>query len=228
MRTSVLTGASLAATLLVSAVAVPVASAADPPAYCPREQYRPTDEDLKTYYCGFKELGPLTLPATGPVATLLKGYDRLGGLTPDQFLKWYREGLNWKYPDNNGFKKHDDKVEMQVETMAVGTKLDRFGPSTGGYLSTAGTPYAQRSVPPDDLNKIAGQDNYYCYAVLKEFPVQQGPGAAAFAQPGGGTQQWLDKTHEPEGWSPADKYNVDMLVQKGYLQEKTDDVCVQG
>jgi hypothetical protein len=228
MRSAVLAGTSLAAALLVTMAAVPTASAVDLPKYCPQEQYRPTDEDLQTYYCGYKELGPLTLPTTGPVGALLKDYDRLGGLTPDQFLKWYRDGLNWKYPYNHGFKNHDDKIEMQLVTVKKGTELDRFGPEEGNFLSTAGTPYAKRGLPPDSLNDIGGNDSYHCYQVLEEFPVQEGPGAAAFAQPGGGTQQWLDKDHEPEGWDKNDRYQVSMLLKKNYLQEVPDEQCSPG
>ncbi|MER5354279.1 TNT domain-containing protein [Kitasatospora sp. NPDC002551] len=214
MRSRNLAALALAAALLsTGTVAVQSAAAVDE---CPREQYRPTPEDLLKYYCGFKELGPT---AEGlkklPAYKLLTDYNRTGGLRPGQFLSWYRDGLNWKYPGEDGFDDKDGTIDKAAVELAAGTKLDRFGDTGGRFLSTAGTPYPQRALPPDSLNPIVKnnteQDSYHCYTVLKPFKVQQGRIAAAFNQPGGGTQQMLDKALDPNAT------NVQNLLDTNFL-----------
>ncbi|MET9399947.1 TNT domain-containing protein [Kitasatospora sp. NPDC002965] len=236
MRSRTLAALSMAAALLVTgtaatqSAAAAVASVEAEPTDCPREQYRPTDDDKKKFYCGFKELGPRTLP-TGPVGKLLNGYYRFGGLTPQQFLSWYRDGLDWKYPAADGFREVNGTVDQAVATVPKDTKLDRFGSSGGRYLSTAGTAYSARAIPPDSLNPIPDaqgvpQDSYHCYVVVKEFKVLQGHIAAAFAQPGGGVQQWLK---EDAALKPAelgtDPYYVSSLLKYGFLDEKPATTC---
>ncbi|MFE6868675.1 TNT domain-containing protein [Kitasatospora sp. NPDC057692] len=213
MRSRNLAALALAAALLsTGTVAVQSASAAD--LECPREQYRPTPEDLLKYYCGFKELGPKN-PENLPAHALLTDYNRTGGLRPGQFLSWYRDGLNWKYPGEDGFVDKDGAIDKAVVELAKDTKLDRFGDTGGRFLSDAGTLYPQRALPPDSLNPVVKdgveQDSYHCYIVLKPFKVQQGHIAAAFNQPGGGVQQMLDKTVEPEA------VNVQNLLDKKFL-----------
>ncbi|WP_380281726.1 TNT domain-containing protein [Kitasatospora purpeofusca] len=200
MRSRNLAALALAAALL-STGTVAVQSAAADALECPREQYRPTAEDLLKYYCGFKELGPKELK-TLPAAKLLTDYNRTGGLRPGQFLSWYRDGLNWKYPEENGFLDDNGTIDKAPFELKEGTLLDRFGDTDGRYLSDAGTSYPKRAIPPDSLNPIvkngAEEDSYHCYVVKTSFKVQQGRIASGFGQPGGGIQQMLDKTLEPK------------------------------
>ncbi|MEV6978110.1 TNT domain-containing protein [Kitasatospora sp. NPDC093806] len=230
MRSRTLAALSMAAALLVTGTAATTSAAATTtgtavtadPTDCPREQYRPTDEDKAKYYCGFKELGPKTLPSS--VAKLLTNYDRFGGLTPQQFLSWYRDGLDWKYPGNDGFRETGGVVDRKEVTVKEDTHLDRFGAPYGRYLSTAGTSFPARALPPDSLNPITNdqgqpEDSYHCYTVLKEFKVQQGGIASAFAQPGNGVQQYLKEELKPAGF---DSYSVKNLLSHDYLKLEAD------
>jgi hypothetical protein len=219
--------AALPLTLLAAAgsagAAVPVravVSPQSPPTDCPN--LLPPD-DPTVYYCGRQELGPATLPSTGPVSTLLKGYRRFGGLQPTQFLDWYRTGDLWKYPDNRGFAEVNGVLDMHLQTMEPGGLLDRFGADTGKYLATGGTPYAKRALPPDSLNGAG--NGYHCYVVARDFRVEAGHIAAGFAQPGFGTQQWLDPALKPSDFDDSETYNVANLVKHEYLQIAAPERC---
>ncbi|MDR6671023.1 TNT domain-containing protein [Rhizobium sp. 1399] len=68
-------------------------------------------------------------------------------------------------------------------TLATGTLIDRYGKTTGNFLAPVGTPFEQRSLPA-----ISASDTYTTYIVVKPLPVQAGPAASWFGQPGGGLQ----------------------------------------
>jgi hypothetical protein len=85
--------------------------------------------------------------------------------------------------------------------LAEGTALDRFGSAEGRVFAEDGTPFAHRSLPPDQLT--AG---YRQYRVLRELPVWRTLSAAWFGQPGGGVRYRA-------GYPAAD------LVALGYLEE---------
>jgi filamentous hemagglutinin len=89
------------------------------------------------------------------------------------------------------------------KSIPVGTRLDRYGPENGNFLSPAGTPYEQRSLPPDTDRK-----DHTVYEVIKALPVVSGQTAAWFGQPGGGVQ------HYTKGLS-----NVAYLKFQEYLKE---------
>lgn len=82
-------------------------------------------------------------------------------------------------------------------------RLDRYGPDSGNFLSPAGTPYGQRSLPPD-----TNPNDYHVYEVIKPLPVQSGQIAAWFGQPGGGVQHYT-----------AGIGNVAYLRAQEYLKE---------
>ncbi|MFC5663779.1 TNT domain-containing protein [Kitasatospora misakiensis] len=235
MRSRHLAALSLAAALLVTGTAATqsaaaTATAADvqaDPTDCPREQYRPTAEDKLKYYCGFKELGPKTLPPT--VAKLLTNYDRFGGLTPQQFLSWYRDGLDWKYPSEDGFRDVNGTIDRTTVEVPAGTKLDRFGAYFGRYLSRTNTSFPARALPPDSLNPVV-EDNkevesYHCYNVKTPFKVEQGTIASAFAQPGNGVQQYLNEKLKPADFGSA-PYNVKTLLDKKILEPRPAADCL--
>ncbi|MFB8167693.1 TNT domain-containing protein [Kitasatospora purpeofusca] len=236
MRSRHLAALSLAAALLVTGTAatqsaaattLPVTEAQADPTDCPSEQYRPTPEDKKNFYCGFKELGPRNLP-TG-VAKLLKGYDRFGGLTPQQFLSWYRDGLDWKYPAEDGFRDVNGTIDRTTVEIPTGTKLDRFGLYYGRYLSKTGTSFPERALPPDSLNPVVEEgkevDSYHCYGVKLPFKVEQGGIASGFAQPGKGIQQYLNEKLKPVEFG-SDSYNVKTLLDRKYLEALPDAACL--
>lgn len=89
------------------------------------------------------------------------------------------------------------------KSIPVGTRLDRYGPANGNFLSPAGTPYEQRSLPPD-TDRI----DYTVYEVIKALPVVSGQTAAWFGQPGGGVQYCTTAIG-----------NVQFLLDQKYLKE---------
>ena len=194
---------------------------------CPLLNPPPTDEDLERYVCGDPRLGPADLPDEGPVAELLVGYERFGGLTPAEFLDrwWGPEG--WKYPDHLGFEVVDGEPATVSGTLPEGRMLDRFGSPWGTFLAPAGAPYSQRALPPDSLNTwLDGpENNYSCFEVTGELPVLSGPIAPHFEQPGGGEQVLVPAGRLPE--PVAGEYaQVNELLDLGYLRARPVRECV--
>ena len=81
------------------------------------------------------------------------------------------------YPDNDGAL-----GEWKTEHLLPGDKVDRFGRTTGRYLSPADTPMNMRALPPDNSGA------YNVYKVIKPFPVQSSTIAPAFGKIGLGKQ----------------------------------------
>jgi hypothetical protein len=92
----------------------------------------------------------------------------------------------------------DDRHPVVLER---GTVIDRFGDPNGRYLSPAGTPFDDRAIPGDSLDK-----GYHRYEVVREIPAWMGGIAPAMGFPGGGIQYL----------SP---HSVEDLVLAGYLKE---------
>jgi Tuberculosis necrotizing toxin len=170
-------------------------------------------------------LGPKRLPNSGPLATVLKGYHRLAGMTAKKYLKTYYDtaGKTWRYPPQGGYQltPEGQPVKMQL-TMFAGQRIDRFGSEFGGYLSPEGTPYSARAIPPQSLDNATTPEscNYSRYKVLKDIPVYSGPIAEGLGQPGFGLQYVLDASIFPG--APATGFNVGYLVTNGYLQRVND------
>lgn len=73
--------------------------------------------------------------------------------------------------------------------VAPGEALDTFGAETTHHLYALGTPFAQRSQPPDDVDAP-----YHRYLVLSPLSdATEGVAAPWFAQPGGGAMVVLTK-----------------------------------
>ncbi|MFG2647987.1 TNT domain-containing protein [Streptomyces sp. NPDC048436] len=169
-------------------------------------------------------LGPKWLPKKGqePVGPLLKGWKRTGGLSPSAFLKKYWEGPaesgSWKYPPNDGFETVNGGVDKHPEELGKGELLDRFGSEYGSFLAPAGDSYAERALPPQNLNtRDAGAVcDYRVYEVSKPFAVWQGGIAPWFGQPGGGQQVKLDAVFLDPG--EGQRLNVKWLLDHGYLE----------
>lgn len=183
----------------------------------------PLEDCSATFVDGDKRLGPRELPTEGRLAKVARGYHRLAGLSAEQFLARYWDPKSnsgsggWIYPPQNGFLiGHDGKPTEAVQSLPVGERLDRFGSEYGAFLAPPGTPYGQRSLPPQSLDNTdpAYTCNYHQYKVIKTFRVEAGPIAPAFGQPGLGRQFQLDAALLPA----AATANVGWLISNGYLQ----------
>ncbi|OKI15376.1 hypothetical protein A6A25_13720 [Saccharothrix sp. CB00851] len=148
------------------------------------------------------------------VKELLYGYKRFGD-EPNHiaFLAKYWGDNKWKYPPNDGFVGEPSMTELQP-----GDVVDRFGGPSGTFLALIGTPFEQRSLPPQSLNTCEYEPNvwqpngYYRYKVELPITVLSGITAGWFGQPGGGTQlKILTPVGAPERW------NVAWLVKNNYL-----------
>ncbi|MFE5853109.1 TNT domain-containing protein [Streptomyces sp. NPDC056500] len=172
---------------------------------------------------GDPRLGPKWLPKKrqAPVGPLLKGYQRTGELSPSAFLKKYWEGPadsgGWKYPPNDGFGEVNGEIDKEPTKLRPGQRLDRFGSEFGSYLAPAGDAYAERALPPQNLNTrdTTVACDYRVYKVAKPFWVWQGSIAPWFEQPGGGQQIKLDPVFLNPGQDQ--RLNVKWLLDRGYL-----------
>ncbi|KAI0342218.1 hypothetical protein BDW22DRAFT_171619 [Trametopsis cervina] len=155
-------------------------------------------DDPSVYLCGNYRLGPVTLPTMIPVSNLVITYDRFGGLCPAEFLENWTKNGSYQYPDQTrGYVAdvHCKPIRGEVR-LQNGTLLDRFGGETGNFLSPKGAPYVERALPPSSLDVDRNDpkdypNGYHVYEVVKEFNVLEGPIAAWFGQPGGGSQYEL-------------------------------------
>ncbi|KAI9646027.1 hypothetical protein NHQ30_005465 [Ciborinia camelliae] len=165
------------------------------------------------YICTDWRLGPKVLPKYLPLSSELSSYNRFGGLSPGEFLaKWWNASASdgrgsYIYPGTvtNGFSTdiYGNPINGTM-ILPVGTLLDRFGgEKTGTYLSSADTPYSQRSLPPSNLNDNADYPgfpyDYHVYRVMQNLTVVGGPIAPWFGQPGLGTQ-FFTGNDRPIAW----------------------------
>ncbi len=178
----------------------------------------PPNQCSATYFEGNMLLGPEHLPEFGAVGQQLTGYRRTGGQDPQRFLSEYRNASGWIYPPSDGYATTPDGQPIEwVQTLFPGQHIDRYGSVYGSYLAPAGTSYARRALPPASLDSTpAAGCNYHDYLVLRPLPVDAGPIAAWFAQPGGGEQYQLDSGLIPG--APA-QINVLWLLDNGYIAE---------
>ncbi|EPH39571.1 TNT domain-containing protein [Streptomyces aurantiacus] len=216
------------ATVVTAVAAAPTASAT-PAAPGAAASARSSAPSLKPEPCTgtFQDdarLGPKWLPRKWqkPVGPLLKNWKRTGKLTPAAFLKKYWEGPadtgSWKYPPNDGFETVNGQVDKHPEELEEGEVLDRFGSEYGSFLAPAGDSYAERALPPQNLNTrdAVYACDYRVYKVAKPFHVWQGGIAPWFEQPGGGEQIKLDPVFLDPG--EGQRLNVKWLLDHGYLE----------
>lgn len=134
------------------------------------------------------------------VQALLEGHDPLAGMHERDWesLFQHEDGTpRWPVEREGGYE------DSQAEIVKAGTELDRFGTPEGRVLSAAGTPFVQRSLPPQ-----AADEGYRRYRVEKDLPVHRTISAPWFGQPGGGSRY-------------RTTYPVADLVALGYLTEIT-------
>ncbi|MGH3760916.1 glycohydrolase toxin TNT-related protein [Actinophytocola sp.] len=159
------------------------------------------------------------LPADSPrVTELAAGHDPLGGENERDWERRYlvrfgsvtphgisREGVEFAWPPGEQYPE-GGSAEAEAEVLEEGAELDRFGRWEGRVFAAAGTPFAQRSLPPAHLEL-----GYRRYRVLRPLPVWRAMSAAWFAQTGGGIR--YRTTH-----------SAMELVALGYLADITADV----
>lgn len=156
--------------------------------------------DTTVYVCGDYDLGPVTLPLALPLNGVVGAdstYQRFGGACPGQILAQWTEATTgqFNYPPFAGYMLTTDGTPATFNiTLTTGIVLDRFGSEYGSYMSPAGTPYAQRSLPPTNLDATPGSlypYNYHLYMVSRPINVQSGPIAGWFGQQGLGLQSLM-------------------------------------
>lgn len=179
------------------------------------------------YVANDPRLGPMLLPRTGYLGSLLRGYVALGGIAPTRFIDRYWDltamPAGWRYPQDQGFAHEDGYANAKPirsrVTLDAGLTVDRFGSEFGSYLAPGGTAIGGRALPPDSLNTRADDPshlcNYHLYRVIRGFDVTGGPSAPAFQQPGRTRQYVLTAAYVPG--APASGFNVRWLVDNGYL-----------
>ncbi|MDX2598017.1 MULTISPECIES: TNT domain-containing protein [Streptomyces] len=200
-----LVGSVLASLLLMAGIAPATAQADRHPAvrgaHCPtadrgRGTNSPPSTALQPYFLDDWRLGPRQLPRTGALGKMLRGYHRTDSVSPYWFLGCYwqtdpRTGKSgWWYPDHDGFVLRDGKPLERTVTLRKGQLVDLFGSGFGNFLAPAGTPYAQRAIPPSNLDSYVEQYpfSYHLYRVREPFSVRAGPIRPWFGQPGLGLQ----------------------------------------
>ena len=80
-----------------------------------------------------------------------------------------------------------------------GLLVDRFGALHGRWLFPAGTPYAERSLPPSLLDPLRPQAGRHVLVVLEPVAVLAGRVEPWFGQPGGGLR--LDLVGADDVWT---------------------------
>jgi hypothetical protein len=134
-------------------------------------------------------------PGSARVSELTEGHDPLGGEHERDWDRRYlvrfgsvtahgisREGVEFAWPPGEQYPE-GGSAEAEAEVLDEGTEIDRFGRWEGRVFAAAGTPFAQRSLPPAHL-----EQGYRRYRVLRPLPVWRAVSAAWFAQPGGGVR----------------------------------------
>lgn len=149
-------------------------------------------QPFQRYDKGDWRLGPAELPRTGAIGRMLKGYERLGGLSASAFLQcyWNERTGGWWYPYPDRWALLNGVPLKTTIALKAGQKVDLFGSGFGHVLAPAGTPYAERALPPGDLDTYdpAYPYGYHLYEVTKPFLVDAGPVRPWFGQPGRGLQ----------------------------------------
>lgn len=148
------------------------------------------------YYLNDWRLGPAYLPHTGALGKMLRGYQRTDHTSAARFLACYWQTNSqtgksgWWYPDNNGFVLKNGKPVEHPVKLRRGQLIDLFGSGLGNFLAPAGTPYAERAIPPSNLDTYVKDHpySYHLYRVLMPFTVEAGPARPWFGQPGLGLQ----------------------------------------
>ncbi|MGW9480613.1 TNT domain-containing protein [Saccharomonospora azurea] len=145
------------------------------------------EEALAALRCGGRRPAPPpaeVLPSVPPA--LLDGHEPFGELSEAEWNRRYlvRDGdrpeYAWPPPESYPEGGHEAGEPVVLDE---GTVLDRFGDAHGRVFAADGTPFAQRSLPPDHLD-----GGYRRYRVVTPLPVWRAISAPWFGQPGGGVR----------------------------------------
>lgn len=98
-----------------------------------------------------------------------------------------------------GFEAAAPAGAPQSVELPPGLLVDRFGALHGRWLFPAGTPFAQRSLPPNLLDPVRPQVGRRVFLVVEPVEVLAGRVAPWFGQPGGGLR--LDLVGEDDVWT---------------------------
>jgi len=104
------------------------------------------------------------------------------------------------WPPNNGFLGTPQSIELSENEV-----IDRYGPESGRFFATLGTPDEKRALPG-----APAQEDKHAYRIKKKLKILKGITAPWFEQPGRGIQYMTDK-------------NVKQLIEEGYLEEISKD-----
>lgn len=144
-----------------------------------------------------------------------------GNLTKEQFEEQFVDDRGWfRYPDDTDPAKpyaipgtvRELSGEL-LQTQLNGAVLDRIGHPGGAWLAPAGTPYGERALPPDSLQKP-----YHVYVVHAENPlpvgwtIEESKATPWFGHSGGGLQY---RVIAPTGESGS----IEELLDSGFLSE---------
>ncbi len=112
-------------------------------------------------------------------------------------IKYDRNFLTGKpvWPENNGALGYEKPV-----ILPTGTKIDRYGDKPGNYFAPAGTPFENRSLPQEYINKPI-----ITYETTRPMMMWESTTAPHFNQPGFGTQY-------------RNFYNSEFLYQQGWFK----------
>ncbi|OJK01819.1 hypothetical protein ASPACDRAFT_1855150 [Aspergillus aculeatus ATCC 16872] len=181
-----------------------------------------------TYYCSYcicnnRLLGPANFEPASNFTDFFIDWKPLDSQCPRDWLCTWSNftagpylNTQYYYPQNDGFKGCPENV-----TLEVGTRVDRFGSPRGGYLATPETSFAQRSIPPSNLNIFNDSTlyNYWQYEVRRPFWAFYGEVLPWFGQPGGG-EQW----YVPAGLGPLiDNGTLVLVAAKTYKDDGSDE-----
>jgi hypothetical protein len=144
-----------------------------------------------------------------------------GDLTEEQFDHEFRnDDGSLRYPDENDPAKPyaipgtvHDLSPAEIKSRLDGQVWDRLGHPGGAWLAPEGTPYGERSLAPESLER-----EYHGYLVHAENPlpagwrIEESRAAPWFGQPGGGPQF---RVISPPGVKPrvADLIGTDFLEE---------------
>ena len=111
---------------------------------------------------------------------MLEGYERLDHFSSaPAFLTCYWDELTngWWYPNTEGWTLLNGMPLHATISLKAGQKVDLFGSGFGHVLAPAGTPYAERALPPSKLDTYdpAYPYGYHLYEVTEPFLVEAGP-----------------------------------------------------
>ncbi|OKL61114.1 hypothetical protein UA08_03459 [Talaromyces atroroseus] len=165
---------------------------------------------VTTAFCSDSRLGPTAIPTHTMIASMFTDYGRFGRECPQGYYDtWIEYDGSVPKPPQDGFRLDSNGKKISYMTsIPNNTEIDRFGWPNGSFVSLAGRPFSERSIPPSNILK-RGEDGliYGRWLTIEEIDnVEAGPVAPWYNQPGNGTQYLL----------PDSTWN---LVDQGFLQE---------